>query len=132
MPACSMADSAAIVNSGSTNMGGFRILVGASGSAEYTARPRRVGPPSHESAQPVRRKLPRSLVQRFYSDLDAAKPLSSLPEPRCMKSASFGSSLRVELGDQQTPDLSCGDAGSAALRKLIRDVNEIVSLFNAK
>ncbi len=48
-----------------------------------------------------------------------------------MKSASFGSKLTVEFGEEKTPDLSCGDAGSAMLQALIRDVKEIVDLFGA-
>jgi hypothetical protein len=47
-----------------------------------------------------------------------------------MKSASFGSALTVVFGSEQTPDLSCGDGGNAAMRNLIRDVNEIVALFH--
>jgi hypothetical protein len=128
------ADSAVIVNSGSTNTAGFRIVVERSGNAEYTAMPRGINPqPAQpESTKAARRPVADALVQRLYTDLEAAKPLASLPQPRCMKSASFGTRLTIELGGLATPDLSCGDGSSPKLRALIRDANEIVALFSAK
>jgi len=126
------ADSAVIVNSGSTNIAGFRITVARSGQADYIATPRRFGPQSREKPEPAHKKLPRALAEKFFSDLERAQPLSSLPQPHCMKSASFGSNLRVEFGDEKTPDLSCGDAGSDALQALIGDVKEITALFSEK
>ena len=109
---------AVIVNSGSTNRAGFRILVKHSGVAEMTS-----------GAKSLEHKLAPEAVQRFYADLKAAAPLAALPKVHCMKSASFGSSLSVELGPDKTPDLSCGDGDNPAIRNLIRDVQEIVSLF---
>jgi hypothetical protein len=123
------ADSAVIVNSGSTNSDGFRILVERSGNAEYTALPRR---PNPQPVTPARRIVPDALVQRLYSDLEAAQPLTSLPRPRCMKSVSFGFRMTIEFGGPETPDLTCGDGDSPKLRALIRDANEIVALFRAK
>jgi hypothetical protein len=123
------ADSAVIVNSGSTNSAGFRIRVEHSGSAEYTETSPR---PNSQPVTPARRIVPDALVQRLYSDLEAAQPLASLPRPRCMKSASFGTRLTIELGGPETPDLTCGDGDSPKLRALIRDANEIVALFHAK
>ncbi len=126
-------DSVAIVSSGSTNRAGYRIMVERSGSAEYTAVPRRSGPQSKtQSDTPARRRVPDALVKRFFSDLETAKPLTSLPQPRCAKSASFGSRLTIEAAGFETPDLSCGDGDSPKLRALIRDANEIVALFGAQ
>ena len=121
-------ENAAIVDSGSTNRAGFRIDVARTGVAEMTLA-RHKADPSGEPGKPQRRTLSSAVVQRFYADLEAAKPLGSLPEVHCMKSASFGSALTAVLGNEQTPDLSCGDGGNAAMRNLIRDVNEIVALF---
>jgi hypothetical protein len=118
--------SAMIVDSGSTNRAGFRIVLDPAGHAVYSLAPRRR--PAKE-AEPVEHAVPASLVQRFFSDLDAAKPLSSLPDQPCLKSASFGSTLRVELGAEKTPDLSCPDESSPHIQNLKRDVNEIVKLF---
>jgi hypothetical protein len=130
-PSSTKAVNAVIVDSGSTNRAGFRIEVGQSGVAEMTPAGRHAGP-SSEQAKPLQRALSSAVVQRFYTDLEAAKPLGSLPGVHCMKSASFGSALTVVLGNEQTPDLSCGDGGNAAMRNLIRDVNEIVALFHNK
>ena len=113
------ADPATIVDSGSTNKPGFRIQVDRSGKATYTPG----------KAKSTGRKIDKKLAQRFYQDLDAAKPLSGLKGPRCMKSASFGSTLIVEVGEDKTPDLSCGDGGDAKLKLLVDDTNEIVKLF---
>jgi hypothetical protein len=126
------ADSAVIVNSGSTNTPGFRIVVERSGDAEFTPTPRRPGPGTGAKAEPRQRKLPDNLVHALYSDLAASKPLSTLPPRRCMKSASFGTKLTIELGADESPDLSCGDGGNAKLGALIRDANQIVERFTAK
>jgi hypothetical protein len=125
------ADAAMIVNSGSTNRPGFRIVVDRSGVAELTSTRRRLGA---QEAQPetTRRTLPRALVETFYSDLQAAKPLDSLPVVHCAKSVSFGSALTVAFGKERTPDLSCGDGGSATMHDLIRDASQIVALIQVK
>src|SRR5579863_3149375 len=126
------ADSAVIVNSGSINTAGFRISVDASGEAQYTVTPRKSGPNLGEKPAAAQRHISGDLVKRFYSDLDAAKPLASLPHPHCIKSASFGTRLTIEFGDSETPDLSCGDGENAKLHALIQDADEIVALFRAK
>jgi hypothetical protein len=123
------AENAIIIDSGSTNRAGVRIEVGQSGVAEMTPARRNMDAPSGQT-KPLQRTLSSAVVQRFYADLEKAKPLGSLPEVHCMKSASFGSALTVVFGSEQTPDLSCGDGGNAAMRNLIRDVNEIVALFH--
>lgn len=120
---------ATITNSGSTNRGGFRISVDASGTAEYAALSRRPGPGRSAVAQPLRRTLPAALVDRFFEDLNHAQPLGSLPPVHCLKSVSFGSVLTVAAGGEQTPDLSCGDGGNESMKNLIRDANEIVAAF---
>jgi hypothetical protein len=125
------ADVAVIVNSGSTNKAGFRIVVERSGKAEFTVGPRRSGRSPDDTPKPVERTLPGTVVKRFYADLDAAKPLSSLPNRRCMKSASFGTKLTIEFDGEETPDLSCGSGDNAKLQDLVRDASEIVKLFNA-
>jgi hypothetical protein len=79
----------------------------------------------------IRRVLPHALVEAFYSDLKAAKPLASLPAVHCAKSVSFGSSMSVAFGQDQTPDLSCGDGGNPVMRDLIRDTRQIIALVRA-
>ena len=124
-------DSAAIINSGSTNRPGFRIVVARSGVAEYTATPPRRTPQPQES-EPITLAISRTLTDRLYSDLKAASPLASLPIPHCVKSVSFGSRLTIGFGAEQSPDLSCGSGGNSAMESLIRDCNEIVALFQQK
>lgn len=116
-------DSAVIVNSGSTNTAGFRIVVERSGKASRSETRRST------QAQPKSIKVPKKLVDRFYADLEAARPLSKLPRQACMKSASFGTVLTVELAGDETPDLSCGDHGDSRIRALIQDTSEIEKLF---
>ena len=128
-----VSDTATITNSGSTNRPGFRIIIDRSGAAELTTAPRKFGPPEmRQQPDPIQKTLPRATVDRFFADLASAKPLASLAAAHCMKSVSFGSTLTVALGGEQTPDLSCGDGGNAAMRDLIRDANEIVALLQAK
>jgi hypothetical protein len=126
------AGTALIVDSGSTNAAGFRIAVQRSGQAEYTAIPRRYGARSDEESNTKRDRIPQALADRLYSDLHAAKPLSSLPEARCMKSASFGTTLVIEFGGEKTPDLNCGQGDNAKLQALTRDAKEIANLFSSK
>jgi hypothetical protein len=119
---------AAIVDSGSTNRPGFRIVVDRSGAAEWISTPRR-GRASQVHAEPVKRALTPAVLKRFQADLEAAKPMASLPALHCAKSVSFGSTRTVTVGGEQTPDLNCGDGGNTAMHNLIGDVNEIVAMF---
>ena len=123
---------AVILNSGSTNTAGFRLAVEKSGDAEYAPVPRKYGPQSSPPSEPTRRKLPDALVQRFYSDLESAKPIASLPRERCMKSASFGATTIIQFGGEETPDLSCPNARNAHTRALMRDVEEIRGFFQSR
>jgi hypothetical protein len=123
---------AVIVNSGSTNAPGFRIVVAKSGDAEYTVVPRRGRAQTHSGElKPIHLTIPDALVQRFYSDLEAARPLSALSQGRCVKSVSFGTILTIESGDERTPDLSCPGNQDVRMQNLERDANDIVKLFPA-
>ena len=125
--------SAVIVNSGSTNTAGFKIVVPKNGSAEYTSTPRPHRAPEDQADKtPAQRRLDPALVQRFYSDLEAARPFSDLPTPHCMKSASFGSRLTIQLNGEETPDLSCPVGQNSKLSALAQDAKDIVAAFQAK
>lgn len=124
--------SAAIVNSGSTNTPGFKIVVESEGAAEYTPMPRaHTQPEGQHVGAPMKRKLPPALVHRFFSDLEAARPFSDLPRPTCMKSVSFGTRLTIQFNGDETPDLNCGAGQSAKLAALIDDAKQIVAVFSA-
>src|SRR5262249_43194586 len=102
------------------------IKVERSGNAEYT--PAR----SRGDAKASRRKLSSALAKRFYADLQAAKPLSGLPAAHCPKSASFGTTLTIESGDDVSPDLSCPAQRDPRAQNLARDANEIIKAFAAE
>lgn len=121
------AQSVTIVNSGSTNTAGFQIVVEKSGKSEYTSQPRRIDQGAAPKA--TIKKIAKSLAARLYKDVAAARPLTSLPAPHCMKSASFGTRLTIRLGDDESPDLSCGDGGDPKLAELIRDTDAVVKAF---
>jgi len=124
-------DSAVIVNSGSTNRAGFRILVERSGNAVYNlTRPRGYQHAGSQPVEPIRRTLPDDLVQRFYSDLEAATPLSALPEKGCPKSVSFGTVTTIEFNGEKSPDLSCRNAQNTHIQALMGDTDKIVEMFH--
>jgi hypothetical protein len=119
-------DQAVILNSGSTNAAGFQITVPRSGDLQFapgSKKGRGGGDP------PAAKSLSASadLVQRFFTDLDAAQPLHSLPASHCAKSASFGTRLTVQYQGETSPDLSCG-GDDPKLKAVIQDAQEIVAL----
>ena len=121
-----------IVNSGSTNTAGFQIVVEPSGEAEYTAQPRRFPIGKTEAPKRISKTIPTPLAKSLYADVNAARPLSALPAQSCGKSVSFGTRLTIQFGKDASPDLSCGDAGNAKMRALIRDATAIVKIFQGE
>jgi len=124
--------SAVLVNSGSTNTAGFKIVIQNDGAAEYTPAPRaRPQPEGQHAVAPMKRKLPPALVHRLFSDLEAARPFSDLPRPTCVKSVSFGTRLTIQFHGDETPDLNCDAGQSTKLAALIEDAKQIVAAFSA-
>jgi hypothetical protein len=121
-----------IVNSGSANTAGFQIVVEKTGAAEYSSHPRRNAIDKGAPPKTIRKTIPTSLAKALYEDVKMAGRLSSLPAQRCMKSASFGTRLTVQFGDDTSPDLSCGDGGDTRMRALIHDTTAIVKIFSAQ
>lgn len=101
-----------IVNSGSTNMIGFRIMLGAGTTASYAS-----GAGTGYGEIPVR------LAARFRRDIALARPLAALPPGPCAKSVSFGTRTFITVGGDRSPDISCGD--ELRLRALSDDVMRI-------
>lgn len=124
--------SAVIVNSGSTNMPGFKIVVERGGKAEYVPTLR--AHPQPETPPPASKKnrLPPALSKRFFADLEAARPFSDLPRPTCMKSVSLGSRETIQFNGDETPDLDCGSGHNEKLGALIQDSRQIVAVFSAR
>ena len=132
-PSLAAADqgSAVIVNSGSTNTPGYKIVVERDGTAVYTPTPRGSSQSgSQQQVELMKRKLPPAVVQHLYSDLDAARPFSDLPRPRCVKSVSFGTRLTIEFKGDETPDLNCPTGQNAKLEALTQDAKQIVAAFD--
>lgn len=87
---------AVILNTGSTNAPGYRIVLQRSGSAEYVW-----------GAHRATATIGNPLALKFFADAQVGMPLSQLHVAPCMKSASFGTSTFVWWRGQRSPDLSC-------------------------
>jgi len=107
------ADAAVIVNSGSTNLSGYKIVVRQNGLATVITD----GGASRDQ------QLKPATSAALFMDLAAATPLKNLETEPCMKSASFGSSTYIQYKGQRTPDVSCPMDGVGA--KLGADVERI-------
>jgi hypothetical protein len=112
------AGAAVILNTGSTNTAGYRIVVQRSGSVEYIV-----------ASQRASATVPGELAARLFSDLTAAGPLQDIASVPCMKSASFGTSLYVWWGrGGRSPDLSC--APSEPAKALQADASQIAQALH--
>jgi hypothetical protein len=105
---------AVILNTGSTNTVGYRIVLQRSGAAEYINGPKR-----------ATASVPASLTARFFTDVQAAMPLLSHTATACMKSASFGTSLFVWWKGSRSGDLMCpaGDVIAGDVAKIAQVLN---------
>jgi len=107
---------AVIVNSGSTNLAGYRIEVAPDGHAQVTQ-----GTATREVT------IPAQLATRLYTDLAAAGPLDALPTQPCMKSVSFGSRTTLAYKTKTSADLQCGQLSPAG-RALAADAAAIAAV----
>ncbi|GAC1444039.1 MAG: hypothetical protein NVSMB59_09860 [Vulcanimicrobiaceae bacterium] len=103
-----------IRNSGSTNLPGFSITIRPDGSADVVA-----------SGATERATVAAPQTRWLFQKIREAGALDALPSGRCMKSASFGSSLTVAFGGRVSPDLNCGE--SPVERELARTADIIVA-----
>jgi hypothetical protein len=109
-------DAIVITDTGSTNMIGYRIVIGRNGEASYTSGD------SHGSTQ-----LPEPIFSKLKYDVVMAQPLSHVrASPNCMKPASFGDSTFIALGGERSEDLSCT---ASTKGKTLKDDVEAVTLF---
>lgn len=120
--AASPPDTATIVDSGSTNANGYTIRIGSDGNASVTYEPRGGSP----VGAPKRFTVPAATTARFFADLAAARKGNAASVP-CMKSVSFGSTLKVTWQGWTSPDLTCPpkDALGEAL------VSDVAAIRNA-
>ena len=89
-------DAAVIMNTGSTNGLGYRIVITRDGSAQWVMGTTR------QTAQVSKQK-----TDALFNSLSAAMPLSALPAAHCLKSASFGTSTFAYWRHQRSTDLEC-------------------------
>jgi len=108
-------DTATIANSGSTNFEGYQIAVEPNGAARWIVG----GALHHGSVSPATAK-------ELFTQLAAAGKLEALPVGHCMKSASFGTTIKVNWRRMTSPDLSCAIVGTAA-QNLLKTVESIVA-----
>ena len=105
-------DAAVILNTGSTNAQGYRIVVQRDGQAEYVMGSAR-----------KKVQLSAQKTESFFADMSAAMPLTALRAGHCMKSASFGSSTFVCCRGKRSPDLQCAaDPKATALYSSVSKV----------
>jgi hypothetical protein len=105
-------DAAVILNTGSTNAQGYRIVITRTGSAEYVWGSRRTTV-----------QIDRALAAKFFADAQRGMPLSELQAAPCMKSASFGATTFVWWRGQRSPDLSCPESDVAL--SIFRDALDV-------
>ena len=112
---------ALIVNSGSTNFSGFSIGVAENGEAIYQT----AAGTSRGKVAPATARWLFSHLREFFDR--GAQPGNPTAEA-CMKSASFGSTTTIALGDRATPDVSC--PGDALINELNRTATVIEKQLN--
>lgn len=110
----------AIVNSGSTNVQGFSLILAQDGEAKL-----------EQGNSTLHRYLPQNVTSRLFADLRAAGALDALPLSRCMKSASFGTTTRIFYRGKTSPDVSC-PSPNPLLRRLATDVTSLLDAANIK
>ncbi len=111
-------DNAVIVNSGSTNSYGYRIDVSTDGTATVTLQQR-----GGAASTPRPFTVPAATATKFFADLAAARKGNAATVP-CMKSASFGSTIKVTWQGWTSPDLTCPPKDSLG-EALVSDVEAI-------
>lgn len=96
---------ATILNSGSTNTPGYTVRVYAGGKAEVQMK---------RDGSSRRGAVSRKMASDLFAAIHAAQSSGRQVGPGCMKSASFGTTLRVQYGTWVSNDLSCPVSGAMA------------------
>jgi hypothetical protein len=122
--AAAPAQSALIVNSGSTNSYGYSIQVWSDGTASVTMQRRGTTVGTSKAFT-----VPAATVTRFFDDLAAARKDNAATVP-CMKSVSFGTTMRITWQGWTSPDLSCPpkDARDDALLSDVAAIRQAAGL----
>jgi hypothetical protein len=118
---------AEIINTGSTNFAGYKVIVEESGHAKYIPGK---GRQFQMAETELEGDLKRKTVRKFFADIDAAGALSKLPPSLCLKSISFGTSTYIAIGEDKSPDLSC-PGRTPIMDALYTDAQAILDELNA-
>jgi hypothetical protein len=113
-------DEVHIVNSGSTNTLGFTLTISENGTAIL-----------EQGNSTERKHLPLESVARFFAALRASGPLDALPATLCLKSASFGTTMRIFFEGKASPDISCPNP-NVVVQELAREATALVGAAGAK
>ncbi len=111
---------AVIEDSGSTNTPGYRLSIDPSGEAEWTLFRRRNSPACSQN----KGRLAAELAQELFAGLRRLTPLEKLASRPCMKSVSFGTTLRVRYEGSESADLSCA-VRTPEVQTLLADLDKI-------
>ena len=125
MPKTPVLQTAVIENTGSTNTFGYTVTVSLTGNSYHVASVSNNG--NIRNSETGNHENLRLEVKRFFSDLDAAMPLTSLPTRHGMRSASFGTRTTITYKGQMSPDLTfASDPRTTALKADIAAMTSIV------
>lgn len=112
---------ATIIDTGSTNRPGVKMIVNTLGSAEVQAR----------DAESHKTNVDAHLCERLFQDLKSAGSLSAIPPVHCAKSVSFGSSLYIEFNGERSPDLNCPAPPDSKVATLQKDARDLMDAAHA-
>jgi hypothetical protein len=127
---------AVIVNSGSTNAGGFRIEVAPDDHVTWHLDPTRsLGGPlacaTADGSVVLTAATGTMAVSKLFADLAAAGSLASVHFEQCAKSVSFGTTTSLAYGGVTVPDTECGSATDTRAAALSQDVTNVESAVTA-
>jgi hypothetical protein len=112
-------DFAVIDNSGSTNVNGYVIQIWADGDGSVMLQTR----DGRIAGSPKPFRIPVTIARKFFTDLAAARNGNATTVP-CMKTVSFGASLKVAWQGWESTDLTCPPKDELA-NALARDAEAI-------
>ncbi len=115
-------DFAVIDNPGSTNVNGYLIQIWSDGHASVMlqTRDRRI------ASSPKPFSIPVTIARKVFADLAAARNGNATTVP-CMKTVSFGASLKVVWQGWESTDLTCPPKDELA-NALARDAEAIAQI----
>ena len=112
-----------ITQTRSTNQGPITITVDPLAGTAYQIQ---------GTSAPLKLDLQKAESLRLWKAARAALPLASLPAAHCAKSASFGTSIFVQIGSDRSPDLSCPALKDTRATELAAEVRTLLQQARQK